>query len=219
MRFIQNFLQDAIYLVPAILISLTVHEFCHSYAAQLLGDPTAKNAGRLTLSPLSHLDPVGTICLLFFRFGWAKPVPVNPLYFRNPKKGMALTAAAGPASNIVLALVSMFCFYACLYFGGYTAGAVLGYLFQFFYLMTMINIGLAVFNMLPIAPLDGSKIFAALLPQQMYFQLLQYERYIQPVLFLLLFTGILSTPLSWLQGKVFSLLQFIVLPIANLLFN
>lgn len=216
MNFLQNFIQDAIYLLPAVLISLTVHEFCHGYAAYLLGDPTAKNNGRLTLNPLSHLDPLGTICLLFFRFGWAKPVPVNPMYFRSPKKGMALTAAAGPASNLVMAFFSMLLLYITMYVGG--DGAVAGYLFQFFLIMTYINIGLAVFNLLPISPLDGSKIFATLLPEDTYFKLMQYERYVQPILFLLLFTGKLSKPLSWLQGKVFSLLQYLVLPIINLLF-
>ena len=106
-----GFLQNAIYLLPAIAISLSVHELCHGYTAYRLGDPTAKSQGRLTLNPLAHMDPLGTLCLLLLGFGWAKPVPVNPMYFRDRRKGMALTSAAGPAANLVLAFPVILLFY------------------------------------------------------------------------------------------------------------
>ena len=107
---LQSFLQDAIYLIPAVLLSLSFHEFSHGYVAFKLGDPTAKQAGRLTLNPLAHIDPLGTLCMLIFRFGWAKPVPVNVMYFKDRKKGMAITAAAGPISNLLLAFLCLLLF-------------------------------------------------------------------------------------------------------------
>ena len=199
---VQRLMNDMLYLMPAILISLTVHEYSHARAAYALGDPTAFNAGRLTLSPFSHLDPIGTLCLLFFRFGWAKPVPVNPLYFRNRKRGMAITALAGPASNILLGFLCLTLVYGVATF--FRPGLVVQTVVRFLTIMTGINVGLAVFNLLPIAPLDGAKILFALLPNHLYNKMLYYERMMQPIMFILLMTGILSRPLSYLQVQVVS---------------
>jgi len=212
---LRNFLQDAIYLIPAVLLSLSFHEFFHGFVADRLGDPTARNQGRLTLNPKAHLDPVGTVCMLLFRFGWAKPVPVNMMYFKNPKQGMAITAAAGPASNLLLAFVSMTLYFPfALHWSG---GLVGGYLTTFLYIMIMINVGLAVFNLLPISPLDGSKILYAVLPNELYFKIMRYEHYFQPVIFLLLWTGLLSTPLSWMRDLIISGMSFLLRPLVMLL--
>ena len=211
---LQSFLQDAIYLIPAVLLSLSFHEFSHGYVAFKLGDPTAKQAGRLTLNPLAHIDPLGTLCMLIFRFGWAKPVPVNVMYFTDRKKGMAITAAAGPISNLLLAFLCLLLFVPVLVYAGWTA--VGSYAANFLYIMVMINVGLAVFNLLPISPLDGSKILYAVLPNKIYFSIMRYERYFQPVLFLLLWTGLLSRPISFLRDAVISGMEFLVSPIFSL---
>ena len=211
---LQSFLQDAIYLIPAVLLSLSFHEFSHGYVAFKLGDPTAKQAGRLTLNPLAHIDPLGTLCMLIFRFGWAKPVPVNVMYFKDRKKGMAITAAAGPISNLLLAFLCLLLFVPVLVYAGWTA--VGSYAANFLYIMVMINVGLAVFNLLPISPLDGSKILYAVLPNKIYFSLMRYERYFQPVLFLLLWPGLLSRPISFLRDAVISGMEFLVSPIFSL---
>ena len=211
---LQSFLQDAIYLIPAVLLSLSFHEFSHGYVAFKLGDPTAKQAGRLTLNPLAHIDPLGTLCMLIFRFGWAKPVPVNVMYFKDRKKGMAITAAAGPISNLLLAFLCLLLFVPVLVYAGWTA--VGSYAANFLYIMVMINVGLAVFNLLPISPLDGSKILYAVLPNKIYFSIMRYERYFQPVLFLLLWTGLLSGPISFLRDAVISGMEFLVSPIFSL---
>lgn len=193
------------------LLSLSFHEFSHGYVAFKLGDPTAKQAGRLTLNPLAHIDPLGTLCMLIFRFGWAKPVPVNVMYFKDRKKGMAITAAAGPISNLLLAFLCLLLFVPVLVYAGWTA--VGSYAANFLYIMVMINVGLAVFNLLPISPLDGSKILYAVLPNKIYFSIMRYERYFQPVLFLLLWTGLLSRPISFLRDAVISGMEFLVSPI------
>ena len=211
---LQSFLQDAIYLIPAVLLSLSFHEFSHGYVAFKLGDPTAKQAGRLTLNPLAHIDPLGTLCMLIFRFGWAKPVPVNVMYFKDRKKGMAITAAAGPISNLLLAFLCLLLFVPVLVYAGWTA--VGSYAANFLYIMVMINVGLAVFNLLPFSPLDGSKILYAVLPNKIYFSIMRYERSFQPVLFLLLWTGLLSRPISFLRDAVISGMEFLVSPIFSL---
>ena len=196
------------------LLSLSFHELSHGYVAFKLGDPTAKQAGRLTLNPLAHIDPLGTLCMLIFRFGWAKPVPVNVMYFKDRKKGMAITAAAGPISNLLLAFLCLLLFVPVLVYAGWTA--VGSYAANFLYIMVMINVGLAVFNLLPISPLDGSKILYAVLPNKIYFSIMRYERYFQPVLFLLLWTGLLSRPISFLRDAVISGMEFLVSPIFSL---
>ncbi len=149
--------------VPPVLIALTVHEFAHGWVAWRLGDPTAKDRGRLTLNPIAHLDPLGTLLLIFFYFGWAKPVPVNPYNFQNPRIGMVWVAIAGPAANILLAtgvglLMQFLLGVDAIYPGG---------IVYFFLMFTVfINLMLALFNLLPIPPLDGSKVVGGLLPQK-----------------------------------------------------
>ena len=208
-----------LFVVPCVLIALTFHEFAHGYMAYKLGDPTAKNFGRLTLNPLKHLDPIGTICMIFFHFGWAKPVPINSRYFKKPRRDMALTAAAGPIMNFILAffgvlvcriLTKIFvAFPAQSDFVYYIQNAALT-LFSYFH---MLNLSLGVFNLIPIPPLDGSRIFYIFLPQKWYFGVMKYEKYIQLALLVLLWTGLLSRPLSaavsWISGGMQWLVSWI----------
>ena len=157
-------------LVPA-LLCVTLHEFSHGYAAYKLGDDTAKRAGRLTLNPLRSLDPLGLVMLLVFHFGWAKPVPVNMFRFKNPKRGMALTALAGPMCNLVLAVVFMF-FYG-LAFIPLGRSAVGGYFLEMIQITAVISLGYAVFNLIPISPLDGSKVLYAFMRGEAYYKLMR----------------------------------------------
>ena len=150
-------------LAPGILAALTVHEFAHGWMAHRLGDNTAKDMGRLTLNPLAHLDPIGTIMLFLVHFGWAKPVPVNPYNFRDPRKGMVWVALAGPGSNVIFAALQGFVFQIMFKAGMIEFGSF-GY--RVFTLAIFINLMLAFFNMIPIPPLDGSKVVAGLLPVQ-----------------------------------------------------
>ncbi len=157
--FFQGYLYDLLYLVPAVLISLTIHECAHAYTAVKLGDPTPRYDKRLSLNPLRHIDPIGFIVMILVHFGWAKPVRVNPMYFENPSKGMMLTALAGPISNLCLCVVSSLLYF----FGGVFSFP--GYLISLFYYLTVMNISLAVFNLIPIPPLDGSRIVSHFFPR------------------------------------------------------
>lgn len=208
-----------LFVVPCVLIALTFHEFAHGYMAYKLGDPTAKNFGRLTLNPLKHLDPIGTICMIFFHFGWAKPVPINSRYFKKPRRDMALTAAAGPIMNFILAFFGVLvCRILTKIFVAFPAQSDFVYYIQYaaltlFSYFHMLNLSLGVFNLIPIPPLDGSRIFYIFLPQKWYFGVMKYEKHIQLALLVLLWTGLLSRPLSaavsWISGGMQWLVSWI----------
>lgn len=231
------------YLLSAIaaLIALTVHEYCHGYAAYKLGDDTAKNFGRLSLNPLKHLDPYGAICMVLFHIGWAKPVPINARNFKDPKRDFAITAAAGPASNLTLGFISALIyliFFACVKDMTFETKNFQFYLItntlNFIYIFHSINIGLGLFNLLPIPPFDGSRLLNVFLPEKTYFKIMEYERYIyygvlgwlllggyvtrilrsipiiatNPVLYLISgifsLSGILNTVIGWVSNLMFS---------------
>ena len=179
-------------LVAASLLCITFHETCHGLAAYRLGDNTAKRMGRLSLNPLKHVDLMGLIMMALFRFGWAKPVPVDMRYFKKPKQGMALTALAGPVSNFVLALLALLC--ARLVYHQY--GALWDFIFDLLLTTAYLSVGLGLFNLIPISPLDGSKVLFAFLPDSAYEKLMRYEKYGMIALLILVWLGVGDNVLS-----------------------
>ncbi len=206
MGYMANSLSELLARFIVLFTAITVHEYAHGLIAYKLGDPTAKYAGRLSLNPLSHLDPIGALCMVFFRFGWAKPVPINPMYFKDRKRDSAIVALAGPLSNIILAFLSTIVFavyyvYVYLNFPNF----VTQFIYTVFMQLAVVNISFAVFNLIPFPPLDGSKILGAFLSYENYGRLLQYERFGFPVLILLSLTGFLGRILSLFINPLFSL--------------
>ena len=191
-----------------VFCTLPFHEYAHALVATKLGDQTARLSGRLSLNPMRHIDPLGALMIVLVGFGYAKPVPVNPRNFKNPKVGMALTALAGPCANLLMAIVFLLLKNIILLFP--TSNPIVLALAYFFIFAASINIGLAVFNLLPIPPLDGSRILQLIIPTKYYFKFLQYERYVVIVVFVLLLTGILSRPLGYLQSLLYNGLDFLV---------
>lgn len=183
------------YLLRAVvvLIAIPFHEAAHALVSHWLGDDTAVRAGRLSLNPLRHFDPLGALCMLVGGVGWAKPVSVNPRNYKNPKVGMALSAAAGPVSNFLLAWVSMILYKVVIYSG---LGNLISPLALFLYDMVVMNLSLAVFNLIPVPPFDGSRIALLFLPPRLYFKAMRYERYIMLAVLALVFLGVLNWPLS-----------------------
>lgn len=202
---------DPFTLIVRIIVLITtipVHEAAHAWVADRLGDPTGRYMGRLTLNPTAHFDLMGSIALVFIGIGWAKPVPVNPINFDNSKKGMAITAAAGPVSNLLLAFVSLVFAKILLYFGILTGfGYVTETLYTVFSVMCTTNISLAIFNLMPFPPFDGSRIFNYFLSDRLYFKIMQYEQYIFMAVFVLLMIGVFDIPLGFLNGIVYFVLN------------
>lgn len=180
-------------LVPA-LLCITFHELAHGYVAYRLGDNTAKERGRLTLNPLKHLDPMGLLMMLVFHVGWAKPVPVNMYNFKNPKRGMAITALAGPVSNVLISIVFLFLFGAAYIPLSFSSAGT--YFLEMLQLTAYISLGLALFNLIPVPPLDGSKVLLSCMSDENYGKLMRYERYGALIMLVLVATGVLGRPLS-----------------------
>lgn len=206
-------LERLIMLLPLILIVLPVHELAHGYVAYKLGDPTAKDAGGLTLNPLRHLDPFGLIMMVVAGVGWAKPVPVNSSYFKNRKAGMILVSMAGPLSNLILAFIFMLLWglvvkliaIGVIVINTAAMNTFIGYLIDFFSFFISVNISLAVFNLIPVPPLDGSRLISAFIPEESYYRFARYEQYIGLAFIILVIV---------LPGNTFSkFIQFFVDPI------
>ena len=191
-----------------LLTAIPIHEAAHAYVADKMGDPTGKYMGRLTLNPMAHFDLMGSVAMLVAGIGWAKPVPINPRNFSDPKKGMAISAAAGPVSNLIVATASLAIAKIIMYVGyAFGVNTVLSTLFTIFNVMCSINISLAIFNLIPIPPFDGSRIFNYFLPDKFYFKVMEYEQYIVIGLLIVLFTGILDVPLAVLSNLIFNALD------------
>lgn len=217
--------------LPIILFALSLHETAHGYIAYKLGDPTARSLGRLTMNPLKHLDPIGFICMILFGFGWANPVPINSRYFKKPRRDIALSSLAGPVSNLLaaivfsvlygVALLAVNLFDAKVGFPNETAYLLAEHFLIFLYYGVALNVTLAVFNLLPIPPLDGSRIVSAFLPPTWAYKYMKYERIISIVLMVLLLFGVLSPVISiatdliisglmWIPTLILMLLQFMI---------
>ena len=188
--------------VMAVLLCLTVHETCHGLAALALGDPTAKRMHRLSFNPLHHIDWLGLAAMFVCGFGWAKPVPVDMRYFKNPKAGMALTALAGPVSNFLLALLAMLAASVTARLAPVTGFTM--WVFYFLIDLAILSIGLGLFNLIPIPPLDGSKVLFSLLPEKAYYTLMRYERYGMLVLLAIVWLDIGGNFLSNAIGGVYT---------------
>ena len=214
--------------LPVILIALSFHEASHAFVAYRMGDRTAYNLGRMTFNPTKHLDPIGFLCMLVFGYGWAKPVPINARNFKNPKRGMALTAIAGPICNLILGVGSTVLYAVTLYLNYRFTAEIAPYEFLsnvvqvlliFFYYGAMMNFILATFNMIPLPPFDGSRFFSLFLPTKWYFKLMRYERY--SMIIVLVISMACSrlfnfSPFMWVAEKLF---EGLCMPILTLLFN
>ena len=194
--------------VLAVFLCLTVHETCHGLAAYALGDPTAKRQHRLSFNPLRHIDWLGFVSMLIVGFGWAKPVPVDMRYFKKPKQGMAITALAGPVSNFLLAVLFLIPV-GWIYWHAQVTTFTL-WLYNFLINVVILSIGLGLFNLLPIPPLDGSKVLFALLPDRLYWKLMRYERYGMLVLLVLVAFDVgsdfLSRGILWIFDALWNLI-------------
>ena len=198
---------DALRRAAAVLLCLSVHETCHGLAALALGDPTAKERNRLSLNPLHHIDWLGLAMMFAVGFGWAKPVPVDPRYFKNPKRGMALTSLAGPVSNFLLAVLALL-LVRLMFFLPYSV--VLDELAAFLALTAILSLGLGVFNLIPIPPLDGSKVLAAFLPERAWLVWMRFERYGMLILLAVVFLGLEGNFVSRTVQGLFYLLRGLI---------
>ena len=212
---IQTIIAEILAVLVIIFLILPFHEWAHAQTAYLLGDKGIKQRGRLSLNPLSHIDPVGALAMLLIGFGWAKPVPVDSRYFKNPKVGMAITAFMGPVANLIAALAGLFVFHTlwCIVPTFFTAGGFGSYVLAFLQFYIIVNVNLAVFNLLPIPPLDGSKILFVFLPDKAVMFFYRYQMFFMIGLIVLLWAGPLSYVLTFLsRGALYGIYQFSTLP-------
>ena len=198
-------IHQMIYIIPALLIAITIHEYAHATVAASLGDPTPGYMGRLTMNPLAHLDIVGTILIVFVGFGWAKPVEINPSYFRNSMKGIFYVSAAGPLANIFLAIVSTILIAVFTVLNFHSIGVII-----FLKYLQMYNIWFALFNLLPIPPLDGSKILMHFLPGKYAYEFMKIAPYSNIILILIIVSGFASNVLAPVASYITTYMNFFI---------
>ena len=209
---IQSYVIQILLSLPVSFLAISFHELAHGYVAYKLGDPTANSLGRLTMNPLKHLDIIGFLCMIIFGFGWAKPVPINTRYFKKPRRDMILTSVAGPASNILMAVLFAALMKIYIVFvGGIpypmdTRSNMMFFFYCFLYYGVIINIAFAVFNLLPIPPLDGSRLITSFLPPKAAFWVIRHERIIYLIFIFALFFGVLDPVINILSGLIESLI-------------
>ena len=201
--------------IPGLLLAISMHECAHGYAAYFMGDQTAKYSGRLSLNPLKHLDIVGALCMLFFRFGWAKPVPINSRNFKNPKVGIIVVSIAGPLANFVLGFLSALGFYLISPHLAFS-NMFLQFLKTMFQYSAVMNVGFMVFNLIPIPPLDGSKILMEFLPYKVRYHIYRYEQYFGIILIIFVYAGVMTPVLGTLRTLVLEIYDFILSPIFSI---
>lgn len=201
---------EMLYRLPAVFIGFSFHEYAHALAAYHMGDNTAKNNGRLTIDPMAHIDPLGILMLIIFKFGWAKPVPINPANFKNRKKGIILVSLAGPMMNFAIAIITLL-IYGLMYFKFGIKNVILDRIIINVY---FINIGLGIFNLIPLPPLDGSKILSGLLPTKIEYKFYQYEQYSYILLLILIFTN----AIDYILGPMFFYAEKIISDVVSIFF-
>lgn len=201
------------YLIKALVLftAVPVHECAHAWVAEKMGDDTGRKQGRITLNPFAHLTLWGSLMMILVGFGWGKPVMVDSRNFKNPKKGMVLTSLAGPASNFIMAFLSMIVYKVLAFLSFAKDSSTLDMLATVFVYITLINISLAVFNFLPIPPLDGSKIFNAILPEKWYFTIMKYENFIFIAVIILIYSGLLDKPLDYLNNIAIDVMNILTI--------
>ncbi len=201
---------EMLYRLPAVFVGFSFHEYAHALAAYHMGDNTAKNNGRLTIDPMAHIDPLGILMLIIFKFGWAKPVPINPANFKNRKKGIILVSLAGPMMNFAIAIITLL-IYGLMYLKFGIKNVILDRIIINVY---FINIGLGIFNLIPLPPLDGSKILAGLLPTKIEYKFYQYEQYSYILLLILIFTN----AIDYILGPMFFYAEKIISDVVSIFF-
>lgn len=202
---LNSFIQILIYTLPAIVIALSIHEFAHAFVAYKMGDITQKERGRISLNPFAHVDWTGLLCLLIFQFGWAKPVQVDTRYFKDEKEGLVWSSIAGPVVNLLAGFIFVFIYFLLIKLNIYTyqSSGIVNYIMELLLMCSLINIGLGIFNLIPIPPLDGSKVLISVLPDKINHQILRYEQYISILLLFVLVLGVLDNPLFYARTTIF----------------
>ncbi|RGS31521.1 site-2 protease family protein [Eubacterium sp. AF22-8LB] len=203
-------ISDIIYLAIGVILSMSIHEVAHGLVSYWMGDPTAKLEGRLSLNPFKHIDWAGLVCLLFFGFGWAKPVPIDSRYYKDAKTGIIWTSFAGPVANFLLSFICVFLFYALYKFApqfiftaaGNFISSVLSY-------TGLISTGFGIFNLIPIPPLDGSKVVFSFLPDDKYYKFIEGAPWMNFLFIALIFTGVLNSPLGMLRTQMISFFEMV----------